>query len=214
MQDTYRHKGLRRQMVQELKALNKIADNVLEAMDKIPRHVFLDGVFVEKAYENQAFPIAAGQTISHPFTVGLQSTLLEIKKGENVLEIGTGSGYQTCVLVELGAKVVTIERQKELFTKTKSILPKIGYIAKTFFGDGYKGNVSYAPYDKIIVTCGAPFIPEALIEQLKVNGLMVIPLGDENGQEMMRYKKLEDGTLVGENFGPAAFVPMLQNTSR
>jgi protein-L-isoaspartate(D-aspartate) O-methyltransferase len=214
MQDTYRHKGLRRQLIQELRALNKISENVLVAMENVPRHVFLDGVFVEKAYENQAFPIAAGQTISHPFTVGLQSSLLEIQKGDNVLEIGTGSGYQTCVLIELGAKVTTIERQKELFMKTKNILPKIGYNAKTFFGDGYKGNESYAPYDKIIVTCGAPFIPDALIDQLKVNGSMVIPLGDENGQEMMRYKKLEDGTLIAENFGPAAFVPMLQNTAR
>lgn len=169
---------------------------VIEAMMKVPRHFFLDPIFVQQAYSDIAFQIGAGQTISQPSTVAYQSSLLEVKKGDKVLEVGTGSGYQTCVLLALGAKVFTIERQQELFDKTSDFLPKIGYSAKFYYGDGYKGLPTYGPFDKIIVTCGAPFIPPALLTQLKPGGSMIVPVGDGKVQMMTRIvRKATDSTL-------------------
>jgi protein-L-isoaspartate(D-aspartate) O-methyltransferase len=183
---------------------------VLEAIGKIPRHWFMDDAFLKFAYDDKAFPIAAGQTISQPYTVAFQTELLQIKKGDKILEIGTGSGYQTCVLLELGAKVYTIERQKELFDKTKTFLPKIGYNPRFFYGDGYKGLPAFAPFDKIIVTAGAPYLPDELISQLKSGGIIVIPLG-ENGQIMTTFTKQADGTLVKKEYGMFRFVPLLKD---
>ncbi|MCL2511782.1 MAG: protein-L-isoaspartate(D-aspartate) O-methyltransferase [Bacteroidales bacterium] len=210
MQDTYRHKGLRKALVEKLR--ESITDEaVLAAIGKIPRHFFLDPAFVEFAYKNIAFQIGCEQTISQPYTVAFQSQLLEIKPRDKVLEIGTGSGYQACVLLELGAKVFTIERQRELFDKTSVLLPQMGYTPKMFYGDGYKGLPKLAPFHKIIVTCGAPRIPEELFEQLKPGGIMVVPVGGDEEQKMLRIVKKEDGSRVVEDYGSFLFVPMLKN---
>jgi protein-L-isoaspartate(D-aspartate) O-methyltransferase len=168
--------------------------------------------FLEKAYTNMAFQIGAGQTISHPYTVAYQTELLNINKGEKVLEIGTGSGFQTCILCQLGARVFTIERQKELFVKSKEIIKHFGFHPKQFFGDGYKGLDAYQPYDKILITCGAPEIPKALISQMKVGGIMVVPVGTGEDQEMKRITKLSQDELKIENLGVFRFVPMLEKT--
>jgi protein-L-isoaspartate(D-aspartate) O-methyltransferase len=206
--DTFRHKGLRRQLIQLLTEKGISDVNVLEAVGKVPRHLFLDNAFVERAYEDIAFPIGAEQTISRPHTVAFQSELLELKKGEKVLEVGTGSGYQTSVLMELGAKVFSIERQKELFDKTKLLMPLLGYSPKLFYGDGYKGLPNYAPFDKIIITAGAPFIPEELLAQLKVGGILVIPLGDKV-QTMTTLRKMGEKKFDKTEYGEFKFVPML-----
>ncbi|OFY84326.1 MAG: protein-L-isoaspartate O-methyltransferase [Bacteroidetes bacterium RIFCSPLOWO2_12_FULL_35_15] len=210
MNDTYRHKGLRRQLSVLLKEKGIIDAGVLKAIEAVPRHLFLNSSFIDHAYEDKAFPIGAGQTISRPHTVAFQSELLELKKGEKVLEIGTGSGYQTCVLLEMGVKVFTIERQKELFDKTKLFLPSIGYNPKFYYGDGYKGLPVFAPFDKILITAGAPLIPAPLIEQLKVGGRMVIPIG-ETTQTMTLIKKLSDKSIEKTEFGEFKFVPLLEN---
>ncbi len=213
MTDSYRHKGLRKQLAEEIARKGIKDTRVIEAIGKVPRHFFLDTAFAEHAYENKAFPIGSGQTISHPYTVAFQSELLEIEKGHKVLEIGTGSGYQTTILCELGAKVFSIERQKELFDRTKLILKKMNYTAKLYYGDGYKGIPTWAPYDSIIVTCGAPFIPEDLLEQLKVGGKLVIPIGD--GKQIMtlitKESKIE---FTKKTFGDFMFVPMLEKKAR
>lgn len=211
--ESYRHKGLRNQLVNTIKNRG-ITDNlVLEAINKVPRHLFMDSSFLEFAYEDKAFPIGAGQTISQPYTVAFQTQLLEVSKNEKVLEVGTGSGYQSCVLMEMGCKVYTIERQKELFQKAKKIFPLLGYKPKLVtFGDGYKGLPTYAPFDKIIVTAGAPFIPEALIDQLKPGGMLVIPVG-EDIQTMKRITKTENSEKIEEDFGSFKFVPLLNNKS-
>jgi protein-L-isoaspartate(D-aspartate) O-methyltransferase len=208
--DDFKHKGLRKKLVEELASKGITNKMVLEAIGKIPRHWFMDDAFLKFAYDDKAFPIAAGQTISQPYTVAFQTELLQIKKGDKILEIGTGSGYQTCVLLELGAKVYTIERQKELFDKTKTFLPKIGYSPRFFYGDGYKGLPAFAPFDKIIVTAGAPYLPDELISQLKSGGIIVIPLG-ENGQIMTTFTKQADGTLVKKEYGMFRFVPLLKD---
>lgn len=210
MQDTYRHKGLRRQLASLLKEKGIEQPEVLKAIESVPRHLFLDNAFIERAYEDIAFPIGSGQTISRPHTVAFQTELLELKKGEKVLEIGTGSGYQTSVLVEMGAKVYTIERQKALFDKTKVFLPQMGYNAKFFYGDGYKGLPAFAPFDKIIITAGAPMIPEALLAQLKLGGIMVIPLGDKV-QVMTLIRKVEEKKFEKTEFGEFRFVPLLEH---
>ena len=210
MIDTYRHKGLRRQLSVLLKEKGILDPDVLKAIEVIPRHLFLNSSFIERAYEDIAFPIGAGQTISRPHTVAFQSELLELKKGEKVLEIGTGSGYQTCVLLEMGAKVFTIERQKELFDKTKKFLPSIGYDPKFYYGDGYKGLPIFAPFDKIIITAGAPEIPKALLEQLKLGGKMVIPLGDKV-QIMTLIEKVGEKRFETTEYGEFKFVPLLEN---
>jgi protein-L-isoaspartate(D-aspartate) O-methyltransferase len=208
--DTYRHKGLRRQLALLLKEKGIGSTEVLRAIEAVPRHLFLNSSFIERAYEDIAFPIGSGQTISRPHTVAFQTELLELKRGEKVLEIGTGSGYQTSVLLEMGAKVFTIERQKALFDTTKAFLPTIGYSAKFFYGDGYKGLTVFAPFDKIIITAGAPTIPDALLDQLKTGGIMVIPLGDKV-QVMTLIRKVDHKKFEKTEFGEFKFVPLLEH---
>lgn len=210
--DGFKEQGLRKQLVDEI-ARKGITDNrILVAIGKIPRHVFMDSAFVQFAYVDKAFPIAAGQTISQPFTVAFQTQLLNIEKGDKVLEIGTGSGYQTAVLIELGAKVFTIERQRTLFLKTQKFLPVLGYNPQFFYGDGYLGKPTYGPFDKILITAGAPVIPEKLIEQLKPGGKLVVPLGEKT-QVMTCVTKNNDGSTTVEQFGDFAFVPLLKGTA-
>ena len=212
IEDNYRHKGLRKQLVDQLRTKGITNEAVLSAIDEVPRHVFLDSSFVELAYQDQAFPIGSGQTISQPHTVAFQTQLLQVEKGMKVLEIGTGSGYQACVLAAMGAKVFSIERQRNLFFKTKEILEQLSFRVKVFLGDGYEGLPNYQPFDRIIITAGAPSIPPTLIEQLKPSGIMVIPMdnAEGDGQTMLRITKLEDGTLKKEEFGDFKFVPMLK----
>lgn len=213
--DTYRHQGLRKQLVQQIRLKGITSQQVLTAIEKLPRHYFFDSSFLEFAYEDKPFPIGAGQTISQPYTVAFQSQLLNIQKNEKVLEIGTGSGYQACVLAEMGAKVFTIERQKTLFDKTSKFLPLIGYpTIKTFFGDGYKGLPAFSPFDKIIVTAAAPYIPDALLEQLKTGGILVIPVGPDDVQIMTTLTKMPDGTFEKRDHGAFRFVPMLENKAK
>jgi protein-L-isoaspartate(D-aspartate) O-methyltransferase len=209
--DTYRHKGLRKKLVDGVRNKGITDENVLKAIGNIPRHFFLDSAFDEVAYEDKAFPIAEGQTISQPYTVAYQSQLLEIKQFDKVLEIGTGSAYQAVVLAEMGAQVYTIERQRKLFDENKqfAFLRKYPGI-KFFFGDGYEGLPTYAPFDKIIVTAAAPVIPPKLIEQLKPGGMMVIPVGAGEVQRMMRITKLPNGAIKEEVFDNFSFVPMLE----
>lgn len=208
--DTFRHKGMRKELVAYLRTKGITDEAVLTAIDNIPRHLFMDGAFLEFAYQDKAFPIAAGQTISQPFTVAFQTQLLHIIKGDKVLEIGTGSGYQTAVLCELGAKVFTIERQRPLFLKSQQILKELGYMPKQFYGDGYIGQPNFAPFDKIIVTAGAPFIPPKLVEQLKPGGILIIPVG-ENVQTMIEIRKNADGTTTQTEYGEFRFVPLLED---
>lgn len=208
--DTYRHKGLRRQLAALLKEKGIEDAEVLKAIETVPRHLFLNSSFIERAYEDIAFPIGSGQTISRPHTVAFQTELLDLKRGEKVLEIGTGSGYQTSVLLEMGVKVYTIERQKALFDLTKTFLPSIGYNPKFFYGDGYKGLPIFAPFDKIIITAGAPFIPDALLDQLKVGGILVIPLGDKV-QIMTFIKKTGPKAFEKVEYGEFKFVPLLED---
>ena len=209
MKDTFRHKGLRQQLVELIKKKGISDGAVLSAINKVPRHLFMDSSFLEFAYEDKPFPIGSGQTISQPYTVAFQTELLEIKKGEKVLEVGTGSGYQACILMEMGARVYTIERQKNLYIKTKNLLASMGYKPKSIsYGDGYKGLPAFAPFDKIIVTAGAPYIPNELIEQLKPGGYLVIPVG-VNLQEMKRIIKLDENDIKEEKHGSFRFVPLL-----
>jgi len=212
MVDSFRHKGMRKKLVDTIKRKGIMDHRILEAVGNIPRHLFLDSSFLEFAYEDKPFPIGSGQTISQPYTVAFQTELLEIMQGDKVLEIGTGSGYQACVLAELGAKVYTVERQKKLYQKTKAFLPTIGYRQiKCFYGDGYKGIPAFAPYDKILITAAAPEIPKLLTDQLRVGGYFVIPLGGSDVQTMIRIEKKEDGSLHQEKFGAFRFVPLLKN---
>lgn len=215
--DTLKLQGARKRMVDELRAtmakMNLADESVLDAMMTVPRHVFFDSVFDSGyAYENKAFPIGAGQTISQPLTVAVQSTLMEIKKRDKVLEIGTGSGYQSAVLDAMGAKVFTIERQKSLYDKTSKLLPQMGHRCKFFFTDGFKGLPTFAPFDKVIITCGAPHIPKALLQQMKVGGIMVIPVGEGEEQEMLRITRKSENEFEQTSFGMFSFVPMLENT--
>jgi len=209
--DNYKHKGLRRQLVNQLKEKGISDPNVLLAIDTVPRHLFMDNAFLAFAYQDKAFPIAAGQTISQPYTVAYQTELLQLKRGEKVLEIGTGSGYQTCVLVEMGAKVFSIERQKTLFDKTKRLLQQLNYNAKLYYGDGYKGLPPFAPFDKILVTAGAPFIPPPLVDQLKPLGRLVIPVGASDVQVMTVVDKNPDGSTHISELDKFKFVPLLIN---
>ena len=210
LKDTSKHQGLRNQLATLLEAKGIIDSNVLNAIRKIPRHLFIDSSFETHAYQDKAFPIAAEQTISQPYTVAFQSQTLEIKAGDKVLEIGTGSGYQTAVLLELKAEVYSIERQKELFKRTSLFLPKIGYKPKKMiFGDGYKGLKEKAPFDKIIVTAGAPFIPNPLLAQLKIGGKLLIPVGDKT-QIMTLFIRKSAKEFEKHELGDFAFVPMLQ----
>lgn len=214
MHDTFRHKGLRKKLVEQLRLKNISNEAVLAAIEKIPRHLFLDLAFLEFAYQDKPFPIGSGQTISQPYTVAFQTELLDPKPREKVLEIGTGSGYQACVLAEMGAKVFSIERQKKLFEKAKTFLPELGYQIRLFYGDGYKGLSAFAPFDKILITAGAPYIPECLIQQLKVGGRLVIPIGNSNHQEMTLAVKQPDGSAQIKEYGGFLFVPMLENKAQ
>lgn len=211
MNDTQKHKGLRNQLVASLQEKGIIDNNVLEAIRKIPRHLFLDSGFENFAYQDKAFPISAGQTISQPYTVAFQTQLLEVKKDDKILEIGTGSGYQTAVLCMMGAKVYSVERQNELFKKTSLLLPKLGIRPRHLsFGDGYKGLPNYAPFDSILVTAGATVIPNALMAQLKIGGRLVIPLGDKEQIMTMLIRKNET-QFEKHEFGTFRFVPLLED---
>ena len=214
MIDTHRHRGLRQQLVNELKSKGINNEKILNAFMEIPRHYFLEKTFSDWAYKDVAFPIDADQTISQPYTVAMQTTLLDVKKGDKVLEIGTGSGFQACVLSHMGAKVYTIERQKKLFDKTEKFLHDIGFgNIRTLYGDGYEGAPRFAPFDKILITAGASEIPEKLIDQLKPGGIMVIPLGQGDLQKMLKITKSEDDSLKKENFGNYRFVPFLKGVN-
>ena len=207
----YIHKGAKQKLISELREKGITDENVLAAFDKVDRHKFIESFMWDKAYWDIPLKIKCGQTISQPFTVAFQSQLLEIKKGDKVLEIGTGSGFQAAILSAMGAKVYTIERQEGLFKETLKLLEEIDHKIFAFFGDGFNGISKYAPYDKIIVTCGAPNIPMSLVSQLKINGLMVIPVG-ENTQKMIRVTKTSDNDFKEEVFGNFVFVPMLKDT--
>lgn len=218
-EDTMKMKGARRKMVLEVKELLAnvgVEDqSVMDALMAVPRHQFFESAFdINFTYQNNAFSIGAGQTISQPYIVALQTHLLDLKKRDKVLEIGTGSGYQAAVLLEKGARLYTIERQKQLYDKTSKLLPKMGYNPNFFYGDGYKGKPEFAPFDKIIITAGAPFVPPLLIEQLKVGGVLVIPIGETEDQTMYRITKISETETRTENCGPCSFVPMLPNVER
>jgi len=210
MLDTFKHKGLRKKLIDILKSKGIEDTNVLNAINSIPRHLFLNNAFLDFAYDDVAFPIGAEQTISHPYTVAFQTQLLQVNKGEKVLEIGTGCGYQTAVLCELGAKIFTIERQQLLFNKTKLFLPKLNYQPKMFYGDGYLGLPTFAPFNKIIVTAGAPYVPEALKEQLIIGGKLIIPVGLGDTQVMHEITKISELELITITHGEFKFVPLLE----
>ncbi|MFN4006971.1 MAG: protein-L-isoaspartate(D-aspartate) O-methyltransferase [Chitinophagaceae bacterium] len=218
LKDEYKHKGLRKKLIEELRAKGISDESVLAAMNEIPRHFFLDSAFELIAYEDRAFPIGQGQTISHPYTVAYQTQLLEVKRNEKVLEIGSGSMYQATVLLQLGAKVYTIERQKKLYDyQSENYVFKNKYpFLKCFYGDGFNGLPTYAPFDKILVTAAAPFIPEKLLAQLKVGGYMVIPVDDEQSgmQRMLRLIKQPNGSVITEQYDNFSFVPLLQGKHR
>lgn len=214
MDDSFRHKGLRKKLVEEIRTKGITSDRVLAAINAVPRHLFMESGFLNFSYKDSAFPIGAGQTISQPYTVAFQTQLLDIAPQEKVLEIGTGSGYQTAVLLEMGAKVYTIERQHELYLKSKTLLEKLNYTPHFFYGDGYQGKPTYGPYHKILVTAGAPEIPANLIEQLVVGGKMVIPIGDSTGQNMMLVEKISESDTKITNHGRFAFVPMLKGINK
>jgi len=209
MIDSYRHKGLRKKLAEEVRAKGIKDERIISAINTIPRHYFLDSSFVEFAYQDKPFPIGAGQTISQPYTVAFQTELLVLKKNEKVMEIGTGSGYQVCVLMELGARVFSIERQHELYVKAKTLLPLMGYNPRLFYGDGYKGLPAFAPFDKILITAAAPEIPGELLKQLKIGGFLVVPVGPSSTQIMMRITKIADNQYSEEEFGFFRFVPLL-----
>ena len=213
MVDSFKHKGLRQKLVENLILKGIKNEAVLEAIRIVPRHWFMDSSFLDHAYQDKAFPIAANQTISQPYTVAYQTELLEVEANHKVLEIGTGSGYQTAVLCLLEAEVYSIERQLELFKKTSLFLPKIGYVAKRLiFGDGYKGLKADAPFDRILVTAGAPFVPKPLLAQLKVGGRLVIPVGDKE-QVMSVFVRTSQKSFKKQEFGNFKFVPMLGDKS-
>jgi protein-L-isoaspartate(D-aspartate) O-methyltransferase len=207
--DTYKHKGARKSLIEELKKKGIKSEHVLEAMMKVPRHYFFEKTFWNRAYLDIAHQIGEGQTISQPYTVAYQSELLDIHPGDKVLEIGTGSGYQTSILLELGAKVYTIERQKVLYERAKQKLSSMNYKPHFFYGDGSKGIPAHAPYDKILVTAGAPTIPETLMSQLAINGLLVIPVGDEKSQKMTLIRRVSETEFYKEEYDTFRFVPLI-----
>jgi len=211
LKDTFKHKGLRQKLVETIATKGIKDEAVLQAIGKIPRHLFMDSSFLDHAYQDKAFPIAADQTISQPYTVAFQTELLQVRKGDKILEIGTGSGYQAAVLCELGAKVYSIERQQELFKKTSKFLPKLGYAPKKLiFGDGYKGLPEEAPFDGIVVTAGAPFVPKPLLAQLKIGGKLVIPVGNDV-QVMTLYIRKGTKEFEKHELGDFRFVPLLED---
>lgn len=209
MVDTYRHKGLRKKLVEGISENGITNAKVLQAIGKIPRHLFMDSGFVEFAYRDKAFPIGAGQTISQPYTVAFQTELLGVDKHHKVLEVGTGSGYQCAVLLEMGAKVYTIERQRELYLKSRTLLNEMGYKPYFYYGDGYAGLPNHAPFDKILITAGAPEVPKELLNQLKIGGRMVVPVGGSNGQVMKAIDRISENEFSESEHGHFSFVPML-----
>lgn len=214
MTDTYRHKGMRKKLIQEIREKGIRDEEVLAAMERVPRHLFMDVAFLEYAYQDRAFKIGAGQTISQPYTVAYMTELLNVKRGDKVLEIGTGSGYQAAVLAEMGTKVFSIERHRILYDTAKVRLSQLGYSSvKTFYGDGYKGLPSYAPFDRVIVTAGAPFIPEPLMQQLKVGGFLLIPVGEGDTQEMTGVYRADENSFQTRQYGKFKFVPLLEDRS-
>jgi protein-L-isoaspartate(D-aspartate) O-methyltransferase len=208
VEDNYKQRGLRNKLVKKLRLKGIVDEAVLAAVGKVPRHAFFEDAFLSHAYEDKAFPIGEGQTISQPYTVAFQSEKLEVKPGKKILEIGTGSGYQAAILLELGATVYTIEYNRKLYEHTKEFLPQLGYRPYFIHGDGSKGYPSRAPYDGIIVTAGAPGIPEALVEQLNENGILILPVGDRDKQKMVKLVKRK-GKIYKEEFDNFAFVPLL-----
>ncbi|MCF8346643.1 MAG: protein-L-isoaspartate(D-aspartate) O-methyltransferase [Bacteroidales bacterium] len=210
MRDTYRHKGLRKKLIDSLREKGISNEEVLNAMNRVPRHLFMDSGFVEHSYADKAFPIAAGQTISQPFTVAFQTALLDPVKHQKVLEVGTGSGYQAAVLIELGTRVFTIERIRELYQSSRNHLVSLGYKAGFYFGDGYEGLPAFAPFDRILVTAGAKTVPEMLVAQLAVGGRMVIPVGGRLGQKMILLEKTDEKNIIKSEHGHFAFVPLLK----
>lgn len=212
VKDTYRQQGKRKKLVETVKAKGITSQKVLDAINKVPRHLFMDSGFEDHAYQDKAFPIAAGQTISQPYTVAFQTELLDVERGDKILEVGTGSGYQTAVLCELKAKVYGIERQRVLFKKTKTFLKAIGYRPKHLtFGDGYKGMPEYAPFDKIVVTAGAPGVPKMLLSQLEIGGKLVIPIGKGGDQTMTMFTRKAEKEYDKKKFGQFRFVPLLKD---
>lgn len=209
IEDTFRHKGLRERLSDELRTKGITDEKVLEAVRTVPRHFFVDPSLDALAYEDRALPIACGQTISHPHTVAFQTQLLCVKPNDKILEVGTGSGYQASILAVMGARVLTIERHDELFQKAQQPITRLKYFVRFFHGDGYKGLPASAPFDKILITCGAPIVPPDLLKQLKIGGIMVIPVGNEN-YEMRRITKLSETETKEETFGNFSFVPMLE----
>lgn len=213
MKDSYRHKGLRQKLIESLREKGIKNEEVLDAMNRVPRHLFMDSSFINFSYADKAFPIAAGQTISQPYTVAFQTQLLDVKRHQKVLEIGTGSGYQTAVLLELGTRVYTIERQKELYAAAMEILRPLGYKPSFYYGDGYEGLPSFSPFERILVTAGAQEVPQKLLGQLAVGGRMVIPVGDKFGQKMILIEKNGDNDYIETTHGNFAFVPLLPGKS-
>ncbi len=209
-EDTYLHKGLREKLVKELRRKGIKDERVLDAISKVPRHLFMDSGFVNFAYKDQAFPISSGQTISQPYTVAFQTQLLEVEKMDKILEVGTGSGYQAAVLLEMGAKVYTIERYKELSVKAQTLLPELGYKPHFFYGDGYKGLPTYGPFDKILITAAAPDVPRSLPDQLRVGGRLVAPVGGKGGQVMLTIDKKGEDEYKKNEHGHFIFVPLLK----
>jgi protein-L-isoaspartate(D-aspartate) O-methyltransferase len=209
LEDSYRHKGMRRNLVKTLVDKGIKDERVLKAIGTVPRHYFFEKAFLEHAYQDKAFPIGEGQTISQPYTVAFQTQLLDLKAGDKVLEIGTGSGYQCCILLEIGVKVYTIEFNKKLYQQAKTFLQKLGYHAHFHLGDGSQGWPTFAPYDKIIVTAGAPYLPDALVQQLSAGGILVIPVGNEDHQEMLKISKDKEGNLHKESHDYFRFVPLV-----
>ena len=212
MEDSYRHKGLRRQLMLTLERKGIEDRDVLEAINKVPRHLFMDLGFTEFAYKDQAFPIGEGQTISQPYTVAFQTQLLGLAAGDKVLEIGTGSGYQAAVLLEMNTKVYTIERHRPLYLRTQKLMRQLNYHAHFFYGDGYIGKQAYAPFDKILITAAAPYISDDLKAQLRIGGVIVAPMGEGDSQEMITLVKISETEFEQTNFGRFAFVPMLKGT--
>ena len=212
--DSHKHQGMRNKLIEELRNKGIKDERILKAFNAVPRHFFLDLAFQEQAYSNMPFQIGARQTISHPYTVAFQTELMNIQKGDKILEIGTGSGYQTCILCEMGAKVFSIERQRELHLKVKEIINHFNYNPRLSYGDGYKGLPTFAPFDYILVTCGAPFIPPALVEQLKIGGKLIIPLGEGNVQKMVVLTRTSEDSEDVKDYGDFSFVPMLENTAK
>ncbi|MBA3647095.1 MAG: protein-L-isoaspartate(D-aspartate) O-methyltransferase [Chitinophagales bacterium] len=209
--DTFRHKGMRKKLMEVIRSRGISDTAVLQAMENVPRHLFaFDSAFIERAYEDNAFPIGQGQTISQPYTVAYQTQLLRVQKGDKILEVGTGSGYQACILSEMQARILTIERLRPLYERSKIILKALGYShIKCFYGDGYEGLPTFAPFDKILVTAAAPFVPEKLIQQLNVGGILVIPIGSGDIQSMTRLIKISSSEIKEEVFDQFKFVPML-----